>query len=66
MPDLEDHRTKAPATPADGTELFGIVIPLVDQVRLVEDLLRFLQADSVFPLDGPALRFIEDEAHLCI
>jgi len=66
MPDLEDHRTKAPATPTDGTELFRIVVPLVDQVRLVEDLLRLLQADAVLTLDGPALRFIEDEAHLLI
>jgi len=66
MPDLEDHRTKAPANQPNGTELFRIVVPLVDQVRLVEDLLRLLQADAVFTLDGAALRFIEDEAHLRI
>jgi hypothetical protein len=66
MPDLEDHRTKASTTPADCTELFRIVILLVDQVSLVEDLLRFFQADAVPSLDGPALRSIENEARIRI
>jgi hypothetical protein len=34
IPDLEDHGTEAPAAPANCTELFRIVILLVNQVRL--------------------------------
>jgi hypothetical protein len=66
MPDLEDHRTEAPATPANCTELFRIVILLVNQVRLVENLLCFLQADAVLMLDSLTLRSIELEAYLRI
>jgi hypothetical protein len=54
-PDLEDDRAKVAATPPDCTKLFRIVIPLVNQVNLVEDLLRLFQADAMFSFDVPAL-----------
>ena len=49
-PDFEDDGTQQSATPPDCTELFRIVILLVNQIRLVKDLLRLFQADAVFPL----------------
>src|SRR5579863_8411747 len=55
VPDFEDHRAKAAATPSDCTKLFRIVILLVHDVGLIEDLPRFLQADAVFSFDGLAL-----------
>lgn len=63
MPDLEDHRTKLAATPSYCAELFRIVILLVYQVRLIEYLLRFFQADAMSSLGFPALRPIEVKAH---
>ena len=53
-PDLEDDVTEPPATPADGAELLWLVIFLVHQVSLIEDLLRFDEADAMFLLDSPA------------
>ena len=61
---LENNRTQAPTTPANGTELLGIVILLVNNVSLLEDLLSFLLTDAVLLLDGPALPEIEFQAHL--
>src|SRR5260370_36863360 len=61
MPDFEYHRTEATATPPYGTKLFRIVVLLVDEVDLIEDLLRFLQADPVLTLDFPAPGSIELE-----
>jgi len=61
MSDLEYHRTEATATPPDCTKLFWIVVLLVNEVNLIEDLFRLLQADTVFSLDVPALRCIELE-----
>ncbi len=63
MPDLENHGTEATSTPSDCTKLFGIIVLLVNHVHLIENLLRFLQADAVFALDFPALLTIEVEAH---
>jgi hypothetical protein len=63
LPDLEDYRTEAPATPANRTELFRIVVLLVDQVCLIEYLLRLLQANTVFSPYGAALGSVELEAH---
>src|SRR5580658_1814726 len=48
MPDLKDHGTKATAGPSDRAELCGIVTLLIDQVNLIEDLLRLFQSDAVF------------------
>jgi len=61
MPDLEYHRAEATAAPPYGTKLFRIVALLVDEVDLIEDLLRFFQADPVLSLDVPAVRSIECE-----
>jgi hypothetical protein len=40
MPDLEYHRTEATAAPPDCTKLFRIVVLLVNEVDLIENLLR--------------------------
>ncbi len=66
MPDFEDHRTKAALAPADRTKLFRIVVPLVDQVRLVEYILSFFEADAMFFPDLAAFVFIELEPHVII
>lgn len=66
MPDLKDHGTEAPAAPPGCTELFRIVLLLVNQVRLVKNLPRLLQADPMLFLNGIALRLIELEAHIYI
>jgi hypothetical protein len=66
MPDLEDYGTEAPTAPANSTELFRIIVLLVNQVRLVKDLLHFFQTDTMFSLDYPALRSIKLEAHIRI
>src|ERR1017187_8734138 len=62
MPDFKDDGTQEAAAPTDGTKLLRIVALLVDQVRLIEDLLRLLQADPVLPLDLPAFLSIKLEA----
>jgi hypothetical protein len=61
MPDFEDHRTKPAATATDCAKLIRIVILLVDDAGLIEDFLRFLQADAVSLLDGPALLPVKPE-----
>jgi hypothetical protein len=40
IPDFEDDGTELATTPSDGTELFRIVVLLVNQIGLVKDLLR--------------------------
>ncbi len=60
-PDLEDYGTEANTAPADGAKLFRIVILLVDQVNLIEYVLRLFQANAVFSLDVPALGLTELE-----
>ena|SRR5579863_3928972 len=66
MPDLKNHGTKASIAPANGTELFRIVVLLVDQVDLIKNLLRLTQADTMLLFDGAALGFIELEADIRI
>ena len=61
MPDLENHGADAPPAPTNSAKLLRIVVLLVNQVRLVKDFLRLLQADAMFLLDGPALRFVKFE-----
>ncbi len=55
-PDFEDHSTGARATPAYCAVLLRVIVLLVNEVRLVENLLRLSQADTVFPFDRPAPR----------
>jgi hypothetical protein len=62
-PDLEDHGTEAASAPSNCTELFRVVTPLVNQVRLVEYLLRLFQADAMFSFDVAALFLIEAAAY---
>ncbi len=62
-PDLKDHRTESPITPADRAELFRVIISLVNQIGLIEDLLCRFQADTMLSLNGAALRSIKFEAH---
>jgi len=66
IPGLENHGTEAVSAPSNGTKLFRIVTPLVDQVRLVEYLLRFFQADTVFSPDSRTLFPIKAAAHRSI
>jgi len=66
IPDLEDNGTEAASTPSNCTKLFRMVAPLVDQIRLVEYLLRFFEADTVFSFDIRTLFPIEATAHLGI
>jgi hypothetical protein len=63
-PDLEDDGAERFSAPSDRTELLRIIVLLVNQVRLVKDLLRFFQADAVLSFDGSALRWIKIEAHI--
>ena len=65
-PRFEDHRGKLSPAPADCAELLRIIIFLIDQIRLVENLLRLAQADTMLLLDRFALPRIEVEAHRCI
>ena len=48
--DLKNHGTQTIATPPDCTELLGIVTFLVNQVNLIENLPRLVQADAVLCL----------------
>jgi hypothetical protein len=63
VPDLEHHGAKAAAAPTESAKLFRIVTLLVNEVHLIEYILRFHQADTVFSLDVPALVSIELESH---
>ncbi len=63
IPDLEYHGTEAAATPPDRADLFRIVILSVDEIDLVENFFRFLRADPVVSLNGPACRSIEFNRH---
>jgi hypothetical protein len=50
MPDFENDRPEPAPGPSDCAELLRIIVPPVNQVCLIEDLLRLLQADSCFSL----------------
>jgi len=62
-PDLKDNGTQATAGPTNRTILLRIVTLPVDQIDLIKNLLRLLQADSVFPPDVSILLSIELESH---
>jgi hypothetical protein len=64
VPDFVDNGTKQITTPTDGTELFRVVIFLIDQVRLIEDLPRFFETDAMFPFDVAAFLTAEVEARI--
>ena len=66
VPNLENDGTAPTTGPTDGAKLFRIVILLVDDVRLIEYILRLFQADAMFSLDAPALLVVELEAHRCV
>src|ERR1035438_1470352 len=55
LPDLENHGTKAAAAPTNGTKLLRIIVLPIDEVYLVEYILRLFQADAVFSLGVPVL-----------
>src|ERR1700739_2643002 len=61
VPDFEDHRAKVTAAPSDCAKLFRIIVLLVDEVGLIENLLRFLETDAVFLFDGPTLFPVKPE-----
>jgi hypothetical protein len=62
-PNFENDGAQAPAAPTDGTKLFRIIIPLIDDMHLIEYLLRLLQTDAMVSFDGPTLSLIELEPH---
>jgi hypothetical protein len=66
VPNLENDGTEPAAGPTDGAKLLRLIVLLVDDVRLIEYVLRLFQADAMFSLDAPALLFVELEAHRCI
>ena len=63
MPDPEDDRAESAAAPSDRAKLLRVVTLPVNQVHLVEDLLRLFQADAVLSFDFPAFLRVEVEAH---
>ncbi len=62
-PYLEDNGTKPPANPANRAELLRIITFLINQVRLIEDLLRFRQAYPVPLLYQSVFSRVEFETH---
>jgi hypothetical protein len=63
LSDLKDDGTQAAAAPSNCAMLFRVIAFLVNQVRLIEDLLRLFQADAMLPFDFFALFPIEVESH---
>ncbi len=65
---LKNHRIQTVAYPADRAMLNGQISALVGVVRMKENLLRFLEADSALwiPPKALALPLIEVESHECI
>ena len=64
IPDFEDDRTQAASAPPDRAILLRIVILLINQVRLVKDLLRLFKADTVLSFDLTAFRWAVVEARI--
>jgi len=62
---LKNHRIQAVTNPADGALLDGEIRTLVGVVRMEENLLYFLEADSTpgVPPKAPALPLVEVEPH---
>jgi hypothetical protein len=65
LPNLEDHRVEAIAYPADGAVLNRKVRAPIGLVRMKENFLRLLEADSApwIPPKSRALPLIEVETH---
>lgn len=66
IPNLKNYRTEAAPAPADGAELFGIIVLLVNQVSLIENLLHLLQADTVPSLYSLALQSVKLDARITV
>ena len=65
FPNLKDYRKESIAYPADGAVLNGEIRALVGVIRMKENLLCFLEADSApwIPPEALALSFIKPESH---
>ena len=65
LPDLKNNGIEAIALPADGTVLMREIGTLIKIIRMKENLLRFLEADSTLgiPPKASALSRIEVESH---
>jgi hypothetical protein len=65
FPNLINNRVQAAAHPADGAMLSGKVRTSVGVIRMIENLLHFLEADSALrvPPKAFALSLIEMESH---
>jgi len=65
FPNLKNYRVQAAPDPADGAMLNGRIRTLVGVIRMKENLLYFLEADSALgvPLKSFALSLIEMESH---
>lgn len=66
MPDLKYDGTEASSAPTNGAELFRVIVLLVNQVSLLENLLRLFQADTVFLLYGPAFQPVELKTRITV
>ena len=51
MPHFEYHRTQAAGGPPNCTKLLRIITSLVNQICLIENPDRFLEADAMLSLD---------------
>lgn len=60
---LKNHRTKAAPAPANRAKLLRIVTLSVNQIRLVKNLLRFFEVDTMFLQNLQVLSCIEPESH---
>jgi hypothetical protein len=65
FPDLKNHSVEAIAHPADGSMLMREIHALIQIIRVKEDLLCLLKADTTLgiPPKGLALPRIEVESH---
>ena len=65
FPNLKNHRVQAAPDPADGAMLNREIRTLVGVIRMKENLLHFLEADSALgvPPKTLALPRIEMESH---
>jgi len=65
LADFKDHGIEVTANPANGAMLNGEIGTLIEVIRMKENLLCFLEADSTprIPAKTPALPLIEVESH---
>ena len=61
--DLKDDRAQTAAAETDRAELLRVAASSVDQISLIEYLLRVFKAEAMLPLDVPAFLCIEFQAH---